>query len=76
MEVKIKVKKTKAEILKYWIQDGVEPLIETYKVDGGYIVSCRSQMKFDSLEICFPIPRMASKWLKDILQEKVFMMKI
>lgn len=64
VEVKIKGRDTKAEVVRYWIQDGVEPLISIQKIEGGYVMSCKCRRKFDYLEACFPIPRMASKVVK------------
>lgn len=61
MEVKVRSGNVRAAAFGYWIQDGVEPLVEVKRVEGGYMAICAKHVVFEYLEICFPVPPMASK---------------
>lgn len=61
VRVEVKTRNPRAEIFRYWIQEEVGTLVEIQKESEGYVMSCREQTEFDHLEVCFPVPRMASK---------------
>ncbi|UYI28244.1 putative AP-1 complex subunit [Encephalitozoon cuniculi] len=62
--VDVKVHGCRTETARYWISSLEEPLVMICRAGGGYVVSCPSPTRFDWLEICFPIPKMASKVVK------------
>ncbi|ADM11048.1 clathrin coat assembly protein [Encephalitozoon intestinalis ATCC 50506] len=64
IRVSAKVQGSKLEAVRYWSSDAKDPLVMISKIDGGYILSCPSPTRFDRLEVCFPIPKMASKVVK------------
>ncbi|AFN82521.1 clathrin coat assembly protein [Encephalitozoon romaleae SJ-2008] len=64
VRVDAKVHRGKTEAVRYSCSDSERLLIMICKADGGYVLNCQSPTKFDWLEICFPIPKMASKVVK------------
>lgn len=65
IRVETSIGSLRAEALRYWVEGGDDPLVMVCKANGGYVLSCRQPTRFEHLEVCFPIPRMASKVVKN-----------
>ncbi|AFM97804.1 hypothetical protein EHEL_020480 [Encephalitozoon hellem ATCC 50504] len=61
IRVNVRVHRSKTEAVRYSCSNLERPFLMISKADGGYVLSCQSATKFDWLEVCFPIPKKASK---------------